>query len=156
LFVWDFGDGGEVSELVVGGDVFDGLGGGLELVEAGEVGAGDLQSVEEDGGAFVVEVSGGESAEDVVEGDLDGGTVVDGLHAEDAGAAGEWGVLEAGAVMVVAEVLGAQGGRAAAAAVGVDVAAEVAALWVEVVIGVHGGVYPPGYFGPKVFGRCGL
>jgi len=110
LFVWDFGDGGEVSELVVSGDVFDGLGGGLELVEAGEVGAGDLQSVEEDGGAFVVEVSGGESAEDVVEGDLDGGTVVDGLHAEDAGAAGEWGVLEAGAVVVVAEVLGAQGG----------------------------------------------
>ena len=110
LFVWDFGDGGEVSELAVCGDVFDGLGGGLELVEACEVGAGDLQSVEEDGGAFVVEVSGGESAEDVVEGDRDGGAVVDGLQAEDAGAAGERRVLTAGAVMVVAEVLGAQGG----------------------------------------------
>ena len=111
--MWEFGDGGEVSELVVSGDVFDGLGGGLELVEAGEVGAGDLQSVEEDGGAFVVEVSGGESAEDVVEGDLDGGTVVDGLHAEDAGAACERRVGEALAVVVVAEVLAAEGGRAA-------------------------------------------
>jgi hypothetical protein len=121
---------------VVGGDVFEDVGGGLEFFQAGEVGAGDLQAVEEDGGALVVDVSGGDAAEDVEQGDLDGGAVVDGLHAEDADAAGEWGVGQAGAVVVVAEVLGAEGGRAAAVSGGVDVAAEVAALWVEVVV-VH-------------------
>ena len=42
---------------MVWGDVFDGLGGGLEFLLAGEVGAGDLQAVEEDGGAFVVDVA---------------------------------------------------------------------------------------------------
>ena len=117
---------------MVVGDFFEGLGGGLEFFLAGEVGAGDLKSVEEDGGSLGVDVSGGDAAEDVVDGDLDGGSVVDGLHAEDAGAAGEAGVREPLAVVVVAEVLGAQGGRAAAAPVGVDVAAEVAAVWVEV------------------------
>ena len=142
----DFLDGCEVSDVWVGGEVFDGLGGGLLLfVAGGEVGAGDLESVEEDGGAFGVEVSGGEPGEDVEEGDLDGGAVVDGLHAEDAGAAGERRVGEALAVVVVAEVLGAEGGRAAAVSVGVDVAAEVAAFGVVVVGvgGVHGVVVPP-------------
>ena len=132
----DFFDGGEGFVVVVGGDVFDGLGGGLMAVAA-EVGAGDLQAVEEDAGALVVDVAGGEAAEDVVEGDLDGGAVVDGLHFEDAHAAGERGVLEAGAVVVVAEVLGAECGRAAAVSVGVDVAAEVAAFRVE--FGMHEG-----------------
>jgi len=122
---------------VILGDVFEDVGWGLGFFEAGEVGAGDLQAVEEDRGALGVEVSGGDAAEDVVEGDLDGGAVVDGLHAEDADAAGEGGVGQALAVVVVAEVLGAEGGRAAAASVGVDVAAEIAALWVEILSGVH-------------------
>ncbi|HEX3569448.1 MAG TPA: hypothetical protein VHU44_01350, partial [Acidobacteriaceae bacterium] len=120
--------------------MFDGVGGGLEFVAAGEGGAGNLQAIEEDGGAFGVDVSGGDAAEDVVEGDLDGVAVVDGLHFEDADASGERGVGQPGAVVVVAEVLGAEGGRAAAVSVGVYVAAEVAALWV--VVGVHGGGYP--------------
>jgi len=132
----DFFDGGEVAELVVGGEVFDGVGGGLLFVAGGEVGAGDLKAVQEDGGSFGVEVSGGEAGEDVVEGDLDGGSVVNGLHAEHAEAAGERGAREPGAVVVVAEVLGAEGGRAATATVGVDVAAEVAAFGVEVLGGV--------------------
>ena len=106
----DFFDRGEVSEALVGGDVFEDLGWWLGFLEAGEVGAGDLQAVEEDGGAFGVEIAGGDAAEDVVEGDLDGGAVVDGLHAEDADAAGEGRVGKARAVVVVAEVLGAQGG----------------------------------------------
>jgi hypothetical protein len=151
LFVDDFFNGGEVAEGVVVGDVFDEGGGWLEFVAAGEVGTGDLQAVEEDAGSLVVDVAGGDAAEDVVEGDLDGVAVVDGLHFEDADAAGERGVGEALAVVVVAEVLGAQGGRAAAVAVGVDVAAEVAALWVE--FGMHG--YPL-YFGRKVFRIKGL
>jgi hypothetical protein len=138
--VQDFGDGGEVAEGVVFGDFFDGLGCGWIFLLAGEVGGGDLEAVEEDAGALVVEVAGGDAAEDVEDGDLDGGAVLDGLHFEDADAAGEGGVA-AGAVVVVAEVLGAEGGRAAAVSVGVDVAAEVAAVRVDGGVGVHGG-YP--------------
>ena len=106
----DFGDGGEVAQGLVGGDVFDGFGGGLQVFEAGEVGAGDLEAVEEGAGSFGVDVAGGDAGEDVVEGDLDGGAVVDGLHFVHADAAGEWGVGEAGAVVVVAEVLGTECG----------------------------------------------
>ena len=153
--------------------MFEGLGGGLEFFLAGEVGAGDLQAVEEDGGSLVVHVSGGDAGEDVVEGDLDGVAVVDGLHFEHAEAAGEGCVGQAGAVVVVAEVVAAEGGRAAAAAVGVDVAAEIAAGWVDGVggrVGLHacgsvavwcfvagllGPPLPP-YFGPKVFRGKGV
>ena len=110
--------------------MFDGSLGELGFVSVGQVGAGDLQAVEENAGSFGVDVSGGDAAEDVVEGDLDGVAVVDGLHFEHAEAAGERGVGQAGAVVVVAEVVAAEGGRAAAVAVGVDVAAEVAAGWV--------------------------
>ena len=106
---------------------------------------------------------GADAAEDVEDGDLDGGAVVDGLHAEHAGAAGELGAEEALAVVVVAEVLGAEGGRAAAASVGVDVAAEVAAFGVEVVLHVSSpvvriGSYPSPctlvlkYFGYRGYG----
>jgi len=126
---------------VVLGDVFDDGGWVREFFLPCEVGACDLESVEGDGGSLAVDVSGGKSAEDVVEGELDGGAVVDGLHFEDAGASGERAVA-AGAVVVVAEVLPAEGGRAAAAAGGVHVAAEVAALPVEVRVRVHGGVPP--------------
>jgi hypothetical protein len=109
MLVGDFFDGGQRLVVLVAGDVFYGLGGGLMSVAA-EVGRGDLEAVEQDGGSLVVDVAGGETAEDVVKGDLDGGAVVDGLHFEDAHAAGERGVPEAGAVVVVAKVLGAQSG----------------------------------------------
>ena len=79
----------------------------------GEVGGGDLEAVEEHAGTFEVDVGEGEAAEDVVEGDLDGGAVVDAGHEEAAVVAGE-ARLAAGGVVVVAEVLSAEGGRAAA------------------------------------------
>ena len=124
----DFDDGGEVSEVVVGGDFFDlRLLFGVELGVAGEVGGGDLEAVEEDAAALVIDISAGEAAEDFVEGELDGGAVVDARHGEGAGAAGDGG-LAAGTAMVVAEALAAECGRAAAMAFGEDVAAEVAAF----------------------------
>ena len=116
--------------MVVVGDFFDqGLdcSGGLGV--AWKVGGGDLESVEENAAAFVLDVSAGEAAEDFVEGELDGGAVVDAGHGEGAGAAGD-SALDAGAAVVVAEALSAEGGRAAAVSVGEDVAAEVAALGV--------------------------
>jgi hypothetical protein len=120
---------------------------------AAEVGGGYLQAVEEDGASFVVDVSAGEAAEDVVEGNLDGGAVVDAGEGEGAGASGA-GAFAAGAGVVVAEVLAAEGGRAAAVSVGEDVAAEVAAGGVDGGwrgrFGVHG---VPLYLSPKV---CGL
>ena len=146
----DFLDRCQVSEAEVSGDVFDGGFGELGFVAVREVGAGDLQSVEEDGGSFVVDVSGSYAAEDVVEGDLDGVAIVDGLHFEHADASGEGRVGQAGAVVVVAEVLASERGRAAAIAVGVYVAAEVAAGRVVggggvglVRLGVHGVVGIP-------------
>jgi hypothetical protein len=42
---------------------------------AREVGAGDLEAVEEQSGAFGVEVVGGEATEDFGDGELDGGAV---------------------------------------------------------------------------------
>lgn len=136
-------NGREIACVAIGGDGLDGLGGGLLFIAEGEVGAGDLQAIEHGAGELGVDVSGGEPAEDVIEGDLDGGAVIDGLHAEDANAAGERGAGKPGTVVVVAEVLPAQGRRAAAAAIGVDVTAEVAALGIEVAglgygVGLHG------------------
>jgi hypothetical protein len=126
--VGDFGDGGQVSEVVVGGNFFDlWLLFGVGWRVAREVGRGDREAAEEDGAALVFDVSAGESAEDFVEGELDGGAVVDAGHGKGAGAAGDSG-LAADAAVVVAEALAAEGGRAAAVAVDEDVAAEVAAF----------------------------
>ena len=135
------------------GDVFDeGFGGGVEVRGGGfgvrgEVCGGDLESVEEEAGAFGVDVGSGDAGEDVVEGELDAGPIVDGGHLEDCcfvGAAVGDGGLLAGGVVVEAEVLSAKGGGAAAAAFGEDVAAEVAAFGVGLVgfgeLEVHGGI----------------
>jgi len=93
----------------------------------GEVGGGGLESVEEHACGFELDFAEGDAREDVVDGDLDGGAVVDAGHEEVAAApAGP----AAGGVVVVAEVLLAERGRAAAVAVGEDVAAAVAAGWV--------------------------
>jgi hypothetical protein len=93
-----------VGDFVDLGLLFGGLGG-----VAREIGGGDLEAVEEDAAAFVVDVSAGEAAEDFEEGELDGGAVVDARHGEGAGAAGDGG-LAAGTAVVVAEMLAAQGG----------------------------------------------
>ena len=87
-----------------------------------EVGRGQLQAVEEGGGALGVHGVGGEAGEDVADGDLDGGAV---LHAvEGEGLVGEDGGHVLGLV-VVAGVLVAHGVGAAAVAVFVDVDALV-------------------------------
>ena len=96
--------------MIVGGDFFDlrrlfGFGLGV----AREVGGGDLEAVEEDAAALVLDVSAGDAAEDFVEGELDGGAVVDTRHREAVRVAGGSG-LAAGAAVVVAEALAAEGG----------------------------------------------
>jgi len=122
---------------------------------AGKVGGGDLQAVEEEAGAALVEVAGGDAAEDFKEGELDGGAVFEG--GEDEGVGGIAGGFGAGgaaaSVVVEAEGLSAQGGAAAAVAGGVDVAAAEAfgcgLVWSLVcgsILGVrgflHGGTPP--------------
>jgi hypothetical protein len=140
-----FSDGCEVAEEGISDYVFDegfGVGGGVAegLLVLGEVGGGDLEAVEEHAGGFEIDVAKGDAGEDVVDGDLDGGTVVDAGHEEAAVSRGEAG-LAAGGVMVVAEFMAAEGRRAAAVPVGEDVAATVAAGGIGV-----GGV---GLFGRK-------
>jgi hypothetical protein len=63
----DFSDGSEVAEMEVVGDLFDwGLDGWVDLGGvAREVGGRDLETVEEDAGALVFDVAGGETAEDL-------------------------------------------------------------------------------------------
>ena len=114
-----------------------------------EIGAGDLEAVEEETGAAGVEVVGGETLEDEADGELDGGAVLKDREL-DGGAAGFAGVGvgagTAGGVVVVAEVLVAERGAAAAVAVGEDVAALEAfgLLWLVLWRGVFHGVSPPG------------
>jgi hypothetical protein len=105
--------------------------GGAEL--EGEVGGGDLESVEEDSGAFVVQLAAGDAGEDVAQGDLDGGGVVDGRDGEDGELAATvgGGAKAAGALVVIAEVLAAESGRAASTALGEDMTAEIAAFRVR-------------------------
>jgi hypothetical protein len=105
-------------------------------IGAAEVCGGDLESVEQDGSAFVIDVAGGEAAEDLVESELNGGAVLDAGHGEDAEAVGA-GSLVADAGVVVAELLAAEGGRAAAVAASVDVTADVAAERIDEWIGEH-------------------
>jgi hypothetical protein len=95
-----------------------------------EVGGGDLEGVEEESGAARVEVVLGDAGDDLAEGLLDGGAAA-GLGELEGAAAGlaEAGVGDGLAlgVVVVAELFAAQGGGAAAAALGEGVAALVAA-----------------------------
>jgi len=136
----------------------------------GQAGGGGLEAVEKNAGAFGVELVDGNAGEDAVEGEQEAGAVVDSGDGEGGGAvgaAGGGGRLLAGAMVVVAEVLSAEGGRAAAVAVGEDVTAEVAAAgvgrvddfdgrhvappWIPVfLVRVRGGTPLPPYFGPKV------
>jgi hypothetical protein len=151
------GDGGEEAEvgveldLVEGGDlsIFPGVAAVVVAsVFAGEGSGGDLEAEEEEAGAFGVEVIGGDAGEDLGDGELDGGAVFQ--YGEGEGF--EVGVRVAGdadlgdeaaaGVVVEAEVLAAQGGRAAAVAGGVDVAALHAGFDVGFELGFH--VVPPG------------
>ncbi len=102
----ELGYGGYGAVGCVFGDFLDGQGfrGGF-----GEVDAGDLEAVEEEAGAFGVDVVGGEAAEDFADGELDGGAVF-WLGEGEGGATAATGVevgsgdALAGAVMVVAKI----------------------------------------------------
>ena len=149
-----FGLGRERAEFGMDFDLLDdGLVGffvlGLEGLLFGQVEGGDLEAVEEQAGAAGVEVVGGDALEDLADGGLDGGAVL-GEGQVEGGAAGAAGARvgggAAGGVVVVAEVLVAERGAAAAVAVGEDVAALEAfgLLWLVLWRGVFHGVSPPG------------
>jgi hypothetical protein len=134
----ELGDGGEWAEVGIEGEVVDGDGAVVFLFggpgfEGGlfrEVGGGDLEGVEDEAGAAGIDGVGGDAGDDVVEGDLDGGAVLDEGDGDgfEAGVAG--GRLVAAAVagvVVEAEGLAAEGDGAAAEAVDADVAALEAA-----------------------------
>jgi hypothetical protein len=107
--------GGQEALFGVGGDLFDGLWGFfVSCVVCGfgvawEVGAGDLEAVEEETGALGVDLVVGDAEEDLADGELDGGAVFG--HGEVEGVAVFAGarVLDraAGGVVVVAEVFSA-------------------------------------------------
>jgi hypothetical protein len=158
----EFFDGGFVRERTEGG-VFDDLlhvdvdclGRGF-----GEVEGGDLETVEQQAGAALIEVVGGDALEDLGEGELDAGAVGElgdareGEGAE-AGLAGR-GVLDGAArgVVEVAEGLVAQAGRAAAATVGVDVTALIGVFFRIVSTIVHD--YPLPVKRGKILIKMGL
>ena len=135
----EVGFGGEGAVGVVVDDFGDaglgaGVGGGF-----GEVEAGGLEGVDEEAGAAGVDVVAGDEVDDFGEGVLDAGALgevgvagEDGLEAAD-GEGLAVGDGAAGGVVVVAEVLAGEGGGAAAASVGEDVAALPAGV-------AHGGV----------------
>ena len=120
---------------------------------AGQVGAGDLEAVEEEAGAAGVDLVAGDAAEDFADGELDGGAVFGHGEVEVGlvGSALAW-VLHgaAGGVVVVAEVFLAEAWAAAAVAVGEDMAALVAFWFGHLVYS------PLGYLGVKVLERNGL
>ena len=106
-------------------DLVDG-GGGFGEGWFAEVKAGDLEAVEEETGAAGIEFVGGEAAEDETGGDLDGGAILGTRDGKARLAATAGGCIlnrAAGGVVVVAELLAAQGGTATAVAVVEDVAA---------------------------------
>ena len=139
---------GAGCEDAVGGvedDVFDGLRDLVGVVGVvgvagvvgragrvfGQVGACDLEAVEEESGAARVELVGGDAAEDLADGGLDGGAVFGVGELEGGAAAATLAGVEdgaAGGVVVVAELFCAEAGGLAAVAAGEDVAAAVAEL----------------------------
>ena len=120
----ELGFGGEeafVRELGLLDGLVERLRGGF-----GEVVAGDLEAVKEEAGAAGVDLAFGDAEEDLADGVLDGGTVF--RQGEDEGWAdgadsSPFGGGLAGGVVVVAEALAAETGRAAAMAGGKDVTA---------------------------------
>ncbi len=125
--VADFEARGHGAVGGIGDDLFDyGFRGVGSEAGLGEVEGGDLEAVEEEAGAFWVDVVGGDAAEDFADGDLDGSAVfgegeVEGGLARATGARVADGL--AGGVVEVAELFAAEAGAPAAAAFGMDVAA---------------------------------
>ncbi len=153
----ELGAGCEGAEVGIEDDLVDDLAGGLGALGGegdgslpGQVERGDLEAVEKESGAARVDLVGGDAAEDVGDGELEAGAVGGVGEGEVKGglaaAAGAWlsGGF-AGGVVEVAELFGAERGRSAAAAVGVDVAALEAfgcGFGDGVGHGVYGGPHP--------------
>jgi hypothetical protein len=99
---------GEVEAVGGGFDGADGSGGRGFVVEAAGVVAGELEAVEQGGGAFDVELAGGEGVDDDGEGDLYGLSVFEGgefdVLAGDEVASGGFGVAEGGVALMEAVV----------------------------------------------------
>ena len=128
--VGDVEDGRQGAVSFVLDDLLDGFGG--DCGGFGQVDAGDLKGVEEQAGAFGVEIAVGDALGDERDGTLDGGTVLERGEIEvgvDVGVGGERLGLARG-VVVEAEGLAAEAFAAAAVAVGENVAAlEVLNVW---------------------------
>jgi hypothetical protein len=127
---------------------------GGEAGFAGQEAGDDAKIGDEAAGAGVIEVVGGDAAEDERGGEQGGGAVLDEGEGEGLGGV-EVAELAGGGrgptagVVVEAEVLIAEGGGAAAVSVGEDVAAEVAAPGVGLGFGGR-------WFGGCGFGGCGF
>ncbi len=144
----ELGLGGDEAVGGVGDDLFDWF--GLGCGRFGEVERGDLQAVEEQAGAFGVEIAVGDALQDEADSGLDGGAVLGQGKVEGGEGVARFGWLGgAGGVVVEAEDLAAEGGAAAAAAVVVDVAALIVLGFGLDGFG-HGGTPSP-RFGGKVF-----
>jgi hypothetical protein len=151
------GGRGEEAVFGVGDDLFErllgeGLGVRGKLLMGREIGAGDLEAVEEETGAAGIEIVGGEALEDEADGELDGGAVL-GNREQDGGAAGFARVRfdggAAGGVVVVAELFVAERGGATAASVDEDVAAAVACRLLDSGLVGHLGTLPVGVLRAK-------
>ncbi len=119
---------GEGAESGIGDDLFDLDDIATGLIDTGEVERGDLEAVEEKAGAFGVDLVGGDAAEDVADGALDGSAVVGIGEVEVEGVlrlVPSRGVLggAAGGVVVVTKFFAAEAWAAATVSVGEDVAA---------------------------------
>ena len=97
------GGGGEEALFGVGGDLFDLGWVGVVGAVAGQVGAGDLEAVEEEAGAAGVEGVGGDGEQDLADGLLDGGAVFGQGEVEGVVLVAGVGDGAAGGVVVVAE-----------------------------------------------------
>ncbi len=145
-----FGLRSQPAEGRVLDDLFDyGFGGFFPVVTgvggggAREVGGCDGEAVEKQAGAAGIDLIGGDAAEGVEEGELEGGAIVGVVEGEiEAGVAGYVRTATAlvsgcdgtaGGVVVVTKLFVAEAGAGAAVAVGEDVAALVTDFF-----GVHG------------------
>jgi hypothetical protein len=140
---------GEVEAVRGGVETADDVGSVGFDPDAGGVGGGELKTVEQGGGAFGIEMSGGERVDDDGESDLNGFAVFEGCElnvlAGNKIAPGGCGVAVVAVALVkaiveVAPLLATKGRCFALDSVGLDVSAEfvlhLALLW---------GVPPPGY-----------
>jgi hypothetical protein len=126
----------ELGELAVRGVFDDAFGDGrfvdgVRGLGVAQVLGGDLEAVDEEPGALGIDGVAGHAAEDLGQGELDGGVVVEPVEGRELEAVGRLAAAPVGkdrdavSVVVVAEGLAAERAGAATAAIDEDVAAEV-------------------------------